>query len=136
MKESALSKPKTKPTIAWLPNVDNGKTIPDSQDYWDVNWLRVTVHCGAEDSDVWVSGSIVHLSELKSLQEDLEKLSDSLNGNVILNTMEPNLKLKFEAKIKRRVQSKSPSDSEPLNQTHSYLFETKHDNHQKFYTRN
>jgi hypothetical protein len=42
----------------------HGRQFPDSQDYWDANWLNVTAHCGANGASVWVSGAIVMVSDL------------------------------------------------------------------------
>ena len=33
----------------------HGYQFPDSNDYWDGNWLRVTVHCGAAGASVCAS---------------------------------------------------------------------------------
>jgi len=42
----------------------HARQFPDSEDYWDGNWLMVTVRCCASGAEVWVKGPILHLSEL------------------------------------------------------------------------
>jgi hypothetical protein len=51
-----------------------GRQFPDAQDYWDGNWLDVTVHCGGEGASVWVSGSIIHLSELLDWRDQTKQM--------------------------------------------------------------
>jgi hypothetical protein len=79
----------------------HGREYPDSNDYWDGNWLRVTVHCGRGNSNVWVTGSIIHVPELSQLKDDLSNFIESLQGKVELQTMEPELKIAFEANTQR-----------------------------------
>lgn len=68
-----------------------GRENEDSTDFWDGNWLRVLVHVGSSASDVWASGSILHLSELSSWLGGLRKLHDELAGTAELSCVEPNL---------------------------------------------
>lgn len=106
----------------------HGRQYPESTDYWDVNWLNVTAHCGGEGSDVWVTGPIIHITELKALREDLTKLSISLKGSVILDTMEPNFRIEFEATSKKEIQVKVHLTPNHLSQGHKYFFEVSQDN--------
>ena len=47
----------------WIQGVE----FPESKDYWDGNWLRVSVHCYASNAQVRVSGPILHLSRATAL---------------------------------------------------------------------
>lgn len=44
--------------IAGLAIWIHGRQFPDSKDYWDVNWLNVTVRCGAQGASVKVCGLV------------------------------------------------------------------------------
>lgn len=65
-------------------------------DYWDGNWLQVTVHCGAPGTDVGVQGSILHLGELEWWLKQLEEMSRTMSGTADLAPAEPNRFVGFE----------------------------------------
>jgi hypothetical protein len=60
-------------------------------DHWDGNWLRVTAHCGRNGASVFVTGSIIHLSELDRWRVETEERLKNLNGEAKLTCLEPNL---------------------------------------------
>lgn len=100
----------------------HNREYPSSQDYWDGNWLNVTAHCGGDGSEVWVTGSIIHLSELKTLQKDVERLLSSLGGKVVLDTMEPNLELTIKVTTQNEVEVRVSLTPNHLSQEHLYFF--------------
>ena len=53
--------------------------------------MRVTVHCGAAGASVWVSGSIIHLSEVAGWMEQCKTMVRTLHGDARLDCMEPEL---------------------------------------------
>lgn len=70
---------------------------PESQDYWDGNWLRVRAHCAGEHSEVRAAGPLVHLSEVATLKSGCEKLLAGTVAEAGLYCAEPNLKLELWA---------------------------------------
>ena len=68
--------------IAGLDIWIHGRQFPDEKDYWDANWLNVTVRCGAKGSSVLVNGNIIHLSEISQLLSGAEKLYKNLKGKL------------------------------------------------------
>jgi hypothetical protein len=42
----------------------HGRQLPDNQDYYDGNWLRVTAHCGASGASVWAQGAILMVTDI------------------------------------------------------------------------
>ncbi len=72
------------------------REFPESKDYWDGNWLIVTVHCCAFGADVWVSGPILNLSELHQWMVECESMYASLLGEANIERMEPNLSVKLK----------------------------------------
>jgi hypothetical protein len=69
----------------------NGRQFPDSQDYWDGNWLSVTAHCGANGASVWASGAIVMVSDIERWATQCDALYESGQGEAVLQPCEPNL---------------------------------------------
>jgi hypothetical protein len=67
-----------------------GTSIPPVP-YEDEDWLSVTAHCGGAGADVWVYGSILTLSAIKTWAEDCEKINRSLSGGAVLDGIEPEL---------------------------------------------
>jgi hypothetical protein len=69
----------------------HGRQFPDSQDYWDGNWLNATAHCGANGASVWASGAIIMVSDVVRLLVECEALYQSRDGEALLQPLEPNL---------------------------------------------
>jgi len=101
----------------------HGRQFPDSEDYWDGNWLRVTVHCGAQGASVWATGSIVHLSELYGWKESSEALHESLKGEANLDCMEPELSVSIKAESLGHLKMNVKITPNNLEQDHSFIFE-------------
>jgi hypothetical protein len=98
----------------------HGRQFPDSTDYWDGNWLRVTAYCVYGESRVRVHGSVVHLSEIAGLLHGCETLSESLTGRTGLDCMEQNLKLELVAKKLGRVAVDIQITPEPMRESHRF----------------
>ena len=69
----------------------HGRQFPESQDFWDGNWLSVTAHCGANGASVWVSGAIVMVTDISQWATQCEALYESGQGEAALQPCEPNL---------------------------------------------
>ena len=101
----------------------HGRQFPDTEDYWDGNWLRVTVHCSADSSSVWANGTFIHLPELYGWYESTLELNDSLKGSAHLDCMEPNLSAIIKAKSLGQLTMEVNITPNHLEQEHKYLFE-------------
>jgi hypothetical protein len=75
-----------------------GRQFPDSQSYWDGNWINTVALCEGNGSRVKIEGPFIHLGELKKWRADLEEFYRTLEGSVDLATMEPTLSVKLIAK--------------------------------------
>jgi hypothetical protein len=73
----------------------HGREFPEETDYWDGNWLRVTVECSSNGAEVSVSGPIIHLSELAAWTDAAEKLHKTLHGEANLDCIEPELSVEL-----------------------------------------
>ncbi|MCE5184779.1 MAG: hypothetical protein LLF76_01470 [Planctomycetaceae bacterium] len=99
------------------------RQFPDSTDYWDANWLDVTVSCIAEGSSVLAEGSLIHLSEITQLLPQVEKLCESLKGKAAMVCMEPVLSLEIAAKNHGQMEMTVNITPDHLHQRHTFVYE-------------
>jgi hypothetical protein len=71
-----------------------GRHFPESSDFWDGNWLLARASCDSIGSQTLVQGPIIHLSEIYQWLADLKKLHATVQGEAILQCMEPYLNAK------------------------------------------
>jgi hypothetical protein len=101
----------------------HGRQSPESEDYWDGNWLLVTAHCGAAGAEVWVSGAIIHLSEVAEWLSGTERLHEKLAGSAGLKCMEPELHVEMEMKNAGQMLMIVNITPDNLAQAHEFKFE-------------
>ena len=101
----------------------HGRQFPDADDYWDGNWLLVTAHCGTEGSSVWVSGPIIHLSELHRWLVSCRKMEETLGGEANLECMEPELSVTIKAQGLGHLAMEVQITPNHLQQEHTFRFE-------------
>lgn len=93
---------------------------PQSLDYWDGNWLVVTVHCIYPQSSVRIHGSIVHLGEIYDLLQETETLFETLQGKAELRCMEPNLGIELLAQTGGHIRVRISITPDQMTESHSY----------------
>ena len=98
----------------------HGRQFPQSQDYWDGNWLIVTVHCIYPQSSVRAHGPIVHLGEIYGLLQETEALFKTLQGKAELRCMEPNLGVELLAQTGGHIRVKISITPDQITESHSY----------------
>jgi hypothetical protein len=64
---------------------------PKAQDYWEGNWLVVTVRCSADGANVWTTGPLVRVPDLVRWADALEQLQPRPEGTATLTSDEPGL---------------------------------------------
>ena len=74
----------------------HGRQFPDSTDYDDGNWLRVTAHTGAVGASVWVSGAILMVTDLIQFGQEIDGLVKGEAKRADLKPFEPELRLQIE----------------------------------------
>ena len=74
----------------------HGRQFPSATDYWDGNWLNITVAYYDGYSNVICTGPIVSLPEIYQFHKDLLKLNDTLKGEAVIPTIEPYFKLSLK----------------------------------------
>ena len=82
-------------SIAGLELWIDDREHPDSQEYWEGNWLRVRVRCAAAHSEVRAAGPFLHLSEIATLKAGCERLLAGEVAEAGLYCAEPNLKIEL-----------------------------------------
>jgi hypothetical protein len=100
----------------------HGRQFPMADDYWDGNWLQVTVHCGAPGASVWVTGPILHVPEIAQFLRGVEAIHVSLQGEAILPCMEPELAISLTAEGLGHITMVVDITSDHLSQTHRFTF--------------
>lgn len=123
MKDTAqnLGEPDIK--IAGLAIWIHGREFPDSKEYWDVNWLNVTVCCGAQGASVKADGSIIFLSEISELLSGVEGLYNGSNSEVRMACIEPYLAVTFKAETLGHIKMSVDITPDHLSQKHNFVFE-------------
>lgn len=102
----------------------HGREFPESEDYYDGNWLRVTAHCGAPGASVWAQGAILMVTDIAGFGD---KCAALLNGDIesaALNPLEPNVKVLLESVDRLgHVRAYVEITSDHLTQIHRFEFE-------------
>ena len=100
----------------------HGRQFPMADDYWDGNWLQVTVHCAAPGAHVWVTGPILHVPEIAQFLRGVEAIHASLQGEAILPCMEPELAVTLTAERLGHITLVVAITPDHLAQTHRFTF--------------
>jgi hypothetical protein len=93
-----------------------------ADDYWDGNWLQVTVHCAAPGARVWVTGPILHVPEVAHFLRGIEALHASLQGEATLPCMEPELAVTLTAERLGHITMVVAITPDHLAQAHRFTF--------------
>jgi hypothetical protein len=101
----------------------HGRQFPDSNDYWDGNWINITAYCGAKGVDAWASGPIIHLPEIKRWADACEEMNETLSGEAILDCMEPELSVELRMKEAGHISMLVSITPDHLTQEHTFQFE-------------
>jgi hypothetical protein len=101
----------------------HSRQFPEASDYEDGNWINVTVHCGAKDADVWVSGPIIHLPEIGSWADACTKMYERLSGEANLDCIEPELSVRLRAETPGHISMEVAITPDQLTQQHRLQFE-------------
>lgn len=108
-------------TICGLRIWIHGRQFPDSTDYWDGNWLRVTAYCIYPESAVRIrNDACVRVDELAGLLAGCERMYSTLNGSAELNCMEPYISIAFTASSNGHIGVKLSVTPDHTKETHEY----------------
>ncbi len=88
---ASLGAPQLK--VAGLELWVHDRRSPQAQDYWEGNWLVVTVRCAARGATIWTTGPMLRVPDLVRWADALERLHAQRGpeGVATLTSDEPNL---------------------------------------------
>jgi hypothetical protein len=98
----------------------HGRQFPDSTDYWDGNWLRVTAYCTCPDAVVRVHGSIVRIDEVVGLLHDCERMNETLKGEAALSCMETQIDVTMKARWNGGIDVRITLTPDPIKPGHVF----------------
>lgn len=99
------------------------RQFPESEDFWDVNWLIITACCKAPSTQVSTYGPLIHLTEIERLLTECRQLLASLSGQAGLRCMEPEFDLTMEMQAGGRLTLEVEITPKQLAQRHWFQFE-------------
>lgn len=73
------------------------RQYPDSDEYWDANWLDVSARCEAHGASVRVEGPVLMAPDVERFLRECEALHEYLTGAATLDSAEPNLRVRLSA---------------------------------------
>ncbi len=102
----------------------NGRQCPDSEDYYDGNWLRVMAHCGGLGASVWAQGAILMVTDIAGFGDQCAAILEGKSKSAILEPFEPELKISFETTDRLgHIRAKIWITPNNLTQSHWFEFE-------------
>jgi hypothetical protein len=102
----------------------HGRQSPESEDYYDGNWLRVTAHCGASGASVWAQGAILMVTDIAGFGDASAAMHRGDSKSAALDPLEPELKVSLEATDRvGQVRALVEITPDHLAQAHRFEFE-------------
>jgi len=102
----------------------HGRQFPESEDYYDGNWLRVTAHCGASGASVWAQGAILMVTDIAGFGDQCAAMLSGDSKSADLDPLEPELKVSLEAAGRLgHVRAQVEITPDHLAQAHRFEFE-------------
>jgi hypothetical protein len=74
-----------------------GRSSPESDDYYDGNWLNVYAHCGASGASVWAQGSILMVTDIAGFDDECAAMLRGDLKSATLDPFEPQLRVVLKA---------------------------------------
>jgi hypothetical protein len=109
-------------TVAGFQLWVHGRQFPESQEFYDGNWLQVTAHCGAPGASVWTQGAILLVTDIAGFGNQCAAMLKGETKSVTLAPLEPDLKISLEA-ADRLGHIRAKVDITPDNLAQAHWFE-------------
>lgn len=100
----------------------HGYQYRDVDDYWDGNWLSAIAICSENGATVLINGTFIRTTEIYDWQRAVEKLRINLEGEAILECMEPGLAVTLKGASLGAVEMKVEITPDHLTQEHKFTF--------------
>lgn len=98
-----------------------GRQFPNSNDYWDGNWLNVRALVEAPGARVEQSGAFVRTDEIDLFFRQLCSLDASLTGEAVLECLEPTLRIVLRL-TRGSGQAEIAFSPDHMTQSHEFTF--------------
>ena len=98
------------------------REFPDSEDYWDGNWVHAHARVEAPGAVVEVGGPCVRSDELAAFRDQLATLYRDLRGTAELSCIEPGLKARVACDALGRIEVTIEITPDHLTQSHKFEF--------------
>jgi hypothetical protein len=99
------------------------RAYPQSEDYWDGNWLNIQARVEAPGSRVEIAGTCLRSDDIARFRQQLEALYRDLRGTAALESMEPQLVAKVTVGTTGQIDAKIEITPDHMTQSHSFVFE-------------
>jgi hypothetical protein len=99
-----------------------GREYPDSEDYWDGNWLNIDARVEAKAAVVKTNGACLRSTEVADFVQELEKLYENVPGMAELRCMEPYLSVKATCDKLGQVEVTVDITPDHRTQKHRFIF--------------
>lgn len=99
-----------------------GRSCPDSNDFWDGNWLQSKVRVEASGAKIEIVGTFLRNTELLGFMQSVSRMSDKVAGTAELRCIEPNLGMVLAMDRLGHVDVKVSITPDHLTQSHNFSF--------------
>lgn len=110
-------------TVGGLRMWIHGWQFPDSDDFWDGNWLLATVVCMSDASRVVAKGPIIRRDELRSWREELLAMHAKVAGRAELKCLEPELHVAMDTDVAGHTSVEVSITPNVMNEKHEFRFD-------------
>jgi hypothetical protein len=101
----------------------HGRQFPESDDYWDGNWVIAEAEMRAPGASIRVAGPILHLSELSEFIREMRTLRKNIVGTASLSCIAPNLNIQLTGNSLGHIQCIVAITADHLSQSHKFTFD-------------
>jgi hypothetical protein len=102
----------------------HGRERPDAEDFWDGNWLHVTVRMEASGARIEAVGAFLRINEIAAFAEEVKALRAGRTRNAELRCIEPQLQITLVGDHLGHVFATVKLTPDQVSQSHEFLFET------------
>jgi hypothetical protein len=111
-------------TVAGFQLWVHGRQFPESEDYYDGNWLLITAHCGARGARVWTKGAILLVTDIAQFANQCAAILRGDTRLAAIAPLEPELKISLEVADRLgHIRAQVEITPEYLVQAHWFEFE-------------
>jgi hypothetical protein len=101
----------------------HSRQFPNSDDYWDGNWVNASASMSARGARIEVTAPFIHLGDLKRWHEQLLSLNKNLAGEANLQPMEPEISVTMVAESLGHITVTADLTPDHIYQKHRFEFE-------------